>query len=327
MWLLLATLLVAAPGAASLGSPAGALTQAEEITFPVSAALEPRVNFWEFIFRDLPSNHYLLHDIKYPELTYSTVIFEVIEGEKPGETVRRLRLFLREAEEDMQETLRALSDGNTEYLNENVDSITLEHLNKLKKDYPDKMKKAWTRVHIQRGAADAFTIAMKRCKPLKKEIQNTLRSYKLPEELYWLVFVESMCTPSIHSFAGAAGLWQLMPDTAREMGLIVTREKDERLSPIKATRAAAKLFKRIEKMLKKWPLILTGYNHGPAGVRKLTTEYKSEDLDYLIENAQRSTFGFASKNFYAEFIAVKRVGTRLEEAKDKETIYERKESK
>ncbi len=319
MWLLLQALLLAASEPATLGTVSGELTSTAELTFPVSPAFEPRVNFWEFIFRDLPSNHYLLHDIKYPELTYSTVIFEVIEGEKAGETVRRLRLFLRESEENMQEVLHALSDGNSEYLNENVDSITLEHLNKLKKAYPDKIKKAWTRVHIQRGAADAFIIAMQRCAPLKKEIENTLKSYKLPEDLYWLVFVESMCTPSIHSFAGAAGLWQLMPDTAREMGLTVTRQKDERLNPIKATRAAAKLFKRIEKMLKKWPLILTGYNHGPAGVRKLTTEYKSDDLDYLIENAQRSTFGFASKNFYAEFIAVRRVGIRyLKEAKDKE---------
>ncbi len=323
MWLLLASLLVAAPPTASIGGQGGELSVASEVTFPVASALEPRVTFWEFIFRDLPSNHYLLHDIKYPELTYSTVIFEVIPDEKPGDTVRRLREFLHEQEENMQEILRALNDGNSEYLNENVDALTLEHLKKLQCTYPEKMQKAWTRVHIQRGAADAFIIAMKRCAPLKKEIELTLKSYKLPEDLYWLVFVESMCTPTIHSFAGAAGLWQLMPDTAREMGLTVTRDQDERLNPIKATRAAAKLFKRIEKMLKKWPLILTGYNHGPSGVRKLTTEYKSDDLAYLIDNAQRSTFGFASKNFYSEFIAVRRIGQRLlEEEQNKETLHE-----
>ena len=173
------------------------------------------------------------------------------------------------------------------------------------------MATAHKRVHIQRGVADSFTIAVKRCEEYRPDIERTLREQHVPEDLYWLVFVESMCNPNIRSYAGAAGIWQLMPATARDFNLVVTREQDDRLNIVKATRASAKLFKRGKKMLEEWPLVFTGYNHGPAGVKRLTEEYQSTDLAYLIENVKKPSFGFASKNFYAEFIAVRKIGKAL----------------
>ena len=57
------------------------------------------------------------------------------------------------------------------------------------------------------------------------------------------------------------------------------------------------------RMLGTWPLAITAYNHGPNGVRRAVQLVGSTDLVYLIDNYQRSTWGFASKNFYAEFLA------------------------
>ena len=57
-------------------------------------------------------------------------------------------------------------------------------------------------------------------------------------------------------------------------------------------------------MLGSWPLAITAYNHGCNGLRRAIALVGSADLPYLIANYQRSTWGFASKNFYAEFLAV-----------------------
>ena len=76
---------------------------------------------------------------------------------------------------------------------------------------------------------------------------------------------------------------------------------------MKATGAAAKLLKRNYKLLKSWPLAVTGYNHGAYGVKRAIRDVGSRELVDLIENYKKSTWGFASKNFYAELIAMIRI--------------------
>lgn len=312
MWLFLTMVLLATPPVTATLSTGSQVIPTQDIAnsnlFPVTPDLEPRVRFWEFIFGQLPSSHFLLHDIHYPELTYSTAVFDVVADEKPNDTVKRLRSFLEQQQQEMATILHEYGDGNSDVLSRLSDPCDQERIADLFKKYPEKMANAWQRVHIQRGVADSFALAVERCENYREDIQLILREQHVPEELYWLVFVESMCNPNIRSYAGAAGIWQLMPDTARDFNLVVNKQQDDRLDIKKATRASAKLFKRGQRMLGEWPLIMTGYNHGPTGVLRLTQEYKTTDLAYLIENVRKSSFGFASKNFYAEFIAVQRVG-------------------
>jgi membrane-bound lytic murein transglycosylase D len=116
-----------------------------------------------------------------------------------------------------------------------------------------------------------------------------------------------MFNTKAHSSAGAAGVWQLMPATAREFGLRVKRGKDDRLDILKATRAAAKLLARNHRMLKSWPLAVTGYNHGAYGVKRAIRKVGSRKLEDLIEHYEKRSWGFASKNFYAEFVAMIRI--------------------
>ena len=68
--------------------------------------------------------------------------------------------------------------------------------------------------------------------------------------------------------AGAVGLWQLMPDTARGYGLRVNREVDDRYSIEKSTEAAARLLRDLKLALGSWPLAVMAYNCGSARVRK-----------------------------------------------------------
>lgn len=89
---------------------------------------------------------------------------------------------------------------------------------------------------------------------------------------------------------------------------------DLRNHPIEGTKLAAKLLRQNYNMLKSWPLALTGYNHGPTGVLKLTKKYKTRDIGELVENVStRKSFGFASRNFYASYLAILEVTSKAPE--------------
>ena len=92
--------------------------------------------------------------------------------------------------------------------------------------------------------------------------------YGVPEELIPLCVVESAVSREAISPAGAVGLWQLMPDTARKYGLRVDREEDDRYSIEKSTEAAARLLRDLKNTLGSWPLAVMAYNCGAGRVRK-----------------------------------------------------------
>jgi len=97
-------------------------------------------------------------------------------------------------------------------------------------------------------------------------IENILTQYGLPKELKYLAVIESNLKRNARSKVGAVGPWQLMPQTARELGLKVNRNIDERKNYYKSTRAAALYLRDLYNELGDWLLVIAAYNGGTANV-------------------------------------------------------------
>lgn len=113
--------------------------------------------------------------------------------------------------------------------------------------------------------------------------EHYLTIYKLPKELMYLAIVESALTPTAKSGAGAAGLWQLMPHTAREYGLKVDGAVDERLDPYRSTEAAVRILASLYKEYRDWRLVLVAYNCGTGKLNQVMRTVGSKDY-WELEN-------------------------------------------
>jgi membrane-bound lytic murein transglycosylase D len=111
----------------------------------------------------------------------------------------------------------------------------------------------------------------------REVITKLLREQKLPEDLLWLALVESAFDASIHSHAGAAGLWQFMPATGRIYGLTVNKRVDERLDPERSTHAALKHLKDLYQRFGTWELAFAAYNMGYGGLLAAVRRFNSND--------------------------------------------------
>jgi membrane-bound lytic murein transglycosylase D len=272
--------------------------------FPRPDRLVAAIDFWTSVFARHGSNRVVIHDRE--DLTVVWSVLDLPAGDAGVVDERAADTFVKSAVEDLRTRLKRLSLMPEPIDQEDEVLLTLAG----GVDSP-KLAGAYARVRTQRGVADHFRLGIERARQWLPTVREILVSEGVPAELAALPFIESTFNPFARSSAGAAGLWQLMPGTAKQFGLSVSRANDERLDVVKATRVAARVLKQNFTMLGSWPLAITGYNHGPYGIKRAVNDAGSTDLVYLIDNYQKTTWGFASKNFYAEFLAVLRI---LEEA-------------
>ncbi|MBI4446228.1 MAG: transglycosylase SLT domain-containing protein [Acidobacteria bacterium] len=175
-------------------------------------------------------------------------------------------------------------------------------------------------VRFQRGLKEKFQRGIVLSGMYMKHMHEIFRRHDIPPELAFLPHVESSFDYAARSTAGAAGVWQLMKGTARRF-LTINKTIDERLDPLAATEAAARILKDNYAALGNWPLAITAYNHGKNGMLRARQQYGS-DLRTIMQRHQSRIFGFASKNFYAEFLAAVEVAQNYERYFGKLTLLE-----
>lgn len=136
-------------------------------------------------------------------------------------------------------------------------------------------------------------------------IEKALAEQKLPKGLAYLPVIESGYATTLTSRSGAHGIWQFMPDTAREYGLRVDWWVDERADPERSTRAAAVYLRDLYRQFHDWPLVLAAYNAGPGRIRRALRETGTKTFWELLETASltKETRGYVPTFFATVSIA------------------------
>jgi membrane-bound lytic murein transglycosylase D len=268
--------------------------------FPVSEAIRPQVDFWMRVFTEFSRHQVLIHDS-----WYVNVVFEVVDLSQTG---GKGWAAVREARREYRELLAEMAEiwDEPERMTPRARQIRAMY-----GDWPESARfparEAAERVRSQRGMADSFRAGIESAGRYLPQIQEILAAREVPPVLACLPLIESAYNPFAHSHAGAAGLWQLMPVVGRQYGLAMDHLVDERRDPIIATRAAARHLATNYRTLKSWPLAITAYNHGLQGMVNAVRAVGSEDIGDIIARYEHRRFGFASRNFYPEFVAALKI--------------------
>jgi peptidoglycan lytic transglycosylase D len=167
-------------------------------------------------------------------------------------------------------------------------------------------------VRAQRGVKERFASGLALSRRYIDQMKAIFREEGLPEDIAYLPLVESSFDLNARSTVGALGMWQFMPSTGKYF-MRIGPTLDERRDPIESTRAAARFMKQNYNALGSWPLAITAYNHGRDGVLRAVGEVGSDNLVDLIQRYQAPSWGFASKNFYTEFLAAVELARRGDE--------------
>ena len=132
---------------------------------------------------------------------------------------------------------------------------------------PARLLEATNSIRFQLGQSDRFREGLVRAGAWEAHIAEVFANRGLPQQLAVLPHVESSFNPAAYSKVGAAGLWQFMRSTGRRY-MRIDNSVDDRMDPFRSTEAAAQLLAYNYRVLGTWPLALTAYNHGAAGMRR-----------------------------------------------------------
>lgn len=275
LWLTLSLLLVAANASAQSAA-----------NFPRPPELEPAVQFWIKVYTEVDTRSGFLHD---PQNL--SVIYEALPLDRRQIEERRTRI---------REDLQVLATGKRSDLTRSQAEILALWPDDVSNET---LRTAASSVRWQLGQSDRFLGGLRRSGAYRDHIQQVIREKNLPMELAVLPHVESSFNPSAYSSAAAAGMWQFGRDTGRRF-MRIDHIVDERMDPYIATNAAMSLLEYNYSVLGTWPLALTAYNHGAGGIARAVRETGTTDIEKIVANYRGRAFGFASRNFYAQFLAV-----------------------
>ena len=262
-------------------------------SLPRPAGLEPNVRFWERVYSEVDSQGGFIHDSEQLDVVYEVVRFQ------EGLSRRTREKQLKKAKSRIRDALKTLAKGKRTGLS----AVQAEVLARWPEGVTDStLRHASSNLRFQLGQADRFREGLVRSGAWLDHIQRPLRKHGVPVELAALPHVESSFNPDAYSRVGAAGLWQFTRSTGR-MYLRIDSVIDERLDPFLASDAAARLLARNYEITETWPLAITAYNHGSAGMTRAARKLGTKDIATIVRKYKSRTFGFASRNFYASFLA------------------------
>jgi peptidoglycan lytic transglycosylase D len=271
--------------------------------FPKPPGLNPQVEFWKKVFAEYSENQIAIHDNAYLDKIYTVIDLRPLAASgADDDTLRRERHRRQEQEINrIDATLARLAKGG--FTPDDLEPGERAIWDLFRDvDEPRKFSQARERVRAQQGLRERTRRGLEMSRRYLPYMEDIFRREGLPVELTRLPFVESSFNIHAYSKAGAAGIWQFIPSSAR-IYLELNRVEDSRRDPLAATLGAARHLRDDYRALGSWPLAITAYNHGRGGVARAVEKLGTTDIVKIIDDYDGKAFGFASRNFYTEFLA------------------------
>jgi membrane-bound lytic murein transglycosylase D len=281
--------------------------------FKVTPYYFPNVYFWFLVYTQFDSNQIVVHDKKNLKLIYKVLDFtDLRQKELPLNTRYVLQQKIStEKLSDLRNDLVYLA--NNPYSLEPRAKAMYHIFKRAEVTLPVKKQDRiafFTRlkedIRTQTGQRNFIKDGMVRSLPYQGFLNAQLKGMGLPVEIKSIPFLESSFNPRAHSKVSAKGVWQFMPLIASYYVPKRTNDTDYRSNVGVSSVAASYLMSENFKILKKWDLAVTAYNSGTKHLlnskRKLASV--DTDLEDIIRHSDSNHFGFASKNFFSEFLAL-----------------------
>lgn len=284
-------------------------------TFIIPDYFHDSVYFWFSIYSQYTSEQVVIHDMQNLDIIYKVIDFRDIFSSGLNRFAKanlKSKLSL-EYTRKLRKVLKYLSTANFGKLNtEQYDVLRLLRKAKVKIPKNRKRRKKFFRnlaknIRAQSGQRDMIYQGIVRSAPYFPYLLSKISLFKLPREILSIPFLESSFNPKAVSKVDAAGIWQFMKYTNNLFMPKKTRVIDYRVNPFIATLGAMHLLKENRLILRRWDMAITAYNSGTSNLVKARKKYRKKkklDLAYVLRNYKSKSLGFASKNFYSEFLAL-----------------------
>lgn len=282
--------------------------------FPSFSEIQDKINFWFEVYTEYDSNNRLIHDKENLNIVYEVVDFSSLSLSNINKnTVYSLQnQSLKSRIGLYKSAFRNLARGhNKGDFEELILSILDKNNIKIPSSKSSRKKFFSTlenNLRAQTGQKDKIQSGLDNFVKYENIMNSYIEQFEVPDELLFIPFLESSFNIYAKSKFGATGAWQFMRNIGKHF-MVVDRYTDHRRSLLISTLSALQLLKQNNKILKSWPLAISAYNNGTGlllkGIRKLKKKgVASPNLIQVIDSHNHPNFGFASKNFYSEFVAL-----------------------
>ncbi|MCB9060559.1 MAG: lytic transglycosylase domain-containing protein [Halobacteriovoraceae bacterium] len=279
--------------------------------FSIDNFYNSSVNFWFHIYSLHDRNTIVLHDKEDLSIVYETINFTELKNSNINSITQALiqnSMGLKRIKK-YKIAFMTLAKGSclTKICNRILDVLKKSNIS-----LPTDIKKREIfftersfNIRIQTGQKDAIERGLLNYKRFELLFRNYINIFELPQEVLSTPFLESSFNTKAKSKVGASGPWQFMKFIGKKF-MVINNERDDRLNPILSTISALHLMKQNFKILRQWDLAITAYNSGTKHLIRARKKFKSITfpLERYITEYDSDHIGFASKNFYASFLAL-----------------------
>lgn len=282
------------------------------------AALDGAVDFWRKTYGVWQRSEVAFHDDRHMDVVYEVMTLPGNVGEgltqEQKEMINQRRDFWKGVLAGLEAKIRYGAPLTA------ADKQAVAKLEANGRSLNNVLPGASERLRSQRGTRERFKRGLEISGRYDLQFRKIFRDAGLPEELAYLPHVESSFQTAAKSSAGAVGLWQFTKAAAKTF-IPGGENPDLRFDPFISANGAARYLSYAYGKLGDWPTAVTSYNHGIGGMKRAQNQM-GHDFARIVESYDGPAFGFASRNYYAQFLAAREIASNPERFFVEGIVYE-----